>query len=683
MSKKIAPLTGGSSGISFIFPVHRIPEEFFRYIRDGLVDKPGKIRQRGPLTAATDTPTIATARGFGIGISITPTGSVRSFVLSHNSSSNAVQLGLLSSDYTSVSTTKTLSTTTTGALIADSGPKFNGGTFVGFTNKYKSAAPVDSGLLVWNGANKADYTTGTITTTINSKTVTGSSTVWLTNAEPGMYLLTSTGTYLGQVETVGTDTSITLKENVAQAVSGVAYILTSVRAMLQKHMTGFITSVTTSTTVTGSNTKFSKHSFASGWRLYRARDMTFVGEVTSVTDDDTLVLTANASIAMSNERYIAFDKAQDVRSSAYGNHKAGVLTAVYAGFQWYANRSKNSTDDAQKIWFSDLDDPEAIDLASDDGDFFIVTSEAGHNPITKIVATTYGLIIFKENELFIVRGSSPENFTLEKIANIGAPCGMSIVYYNQKILFASNRGIHSYDGIELLDLTPQFGSFLEEALMNYTLDTDRMWGMFYNQHYFVFMENLSPPIKPTKVSTAETDAKQTMCLNLLTGASTLLTNVNIRGATLPGAIPGKPVWFLVNSSAPTTSICDASKLFTITGADAITCEGATVGPRFFVESPRYDLGDPSRLKRWLELQIYGKISGDTLTVNTLKGNTDTGAALSDVLEATSPAANQRVRFGIRDQFFGFRIYPTAGTATNVELDGFAVGVSPLRMRITA
>lgn len=64
---------------------------------------------------------------------------------------------------------------------------------------------------------------GTVTTTSGSATVTGTGTKFTRDVKEGQYLYDqTTGKYLGQVQTIGSDTSITLAANTATVVTGVA-----------------------------------------------------------------------------------------------------------------------------------------------------------------------------------------------------------------------------------------------------------------------------------------------------------------------------------------------------------------------------------------------------------------------------------------------------------------------------
>lgn len=69
------------------------------------------------------------------------------------------------------------------------------------------------------------YTTGTVTGTINTLTLTGSSTAWLANVYPGDEILINGDTNIYKVFNVDSDTQITLYNNLVAAPSGATYAI--------------------------------------------------------------------------------------------------------------------------------------------------------------------------------------------------------------------------------------------------------------------------------------------------------------------------------------------------------------------------------------------------------------------------------------------------------------------------
>lgn len=75
---------------------------------------------------------------------------------------------------------------------------------------------------MWAGGRKANYTTGTVSVTLGSATVTGSGTSWSTNVEAGMiFVIGSSQIY---VKSVDSNTQVTLEHAIGEATaSGLAY----------------------------------------------------------------------------------------------------------------------------------------------------------------------------------------------------------------------------------------------------------------------------------------------------------------------------------------------------------------------------------------------------------------------------------------------------------------------------
>jgi hypothetical protein len=107
-----------------------------------------------------------------------------------------------------------------------------------------------------------------------------------------------------------------------------------------------------------------------------------------------------------------------------------------------------------------------------------------------------------------------------------------------------------------------------------------MWSMVNRDHYFLFIENISPTVAVVKGTTSTTPTRYTVVINMVSRAVTLLTNVNLRGAVTLPASAGRNSWYLVNGqvagdSADHAFIAEGEALFNEEGVDPIT---ATAGP---------------------------------------------------------------------------------------------------------
>ena len=138
-------------------------------------------------------------------------------------------------------------------------------------------------------------TTGTITATVISTAVVGVNTLFLTQMTTGSIIYNATGSTIGIVASITDDTHLTLTNNAVTAITAAKYFIRPT------HESGIITASTGSTTVIGVGTAFTKQ-IATGTIIYNSiREL--VGIVSSVTDNTHLILTTNARVAVSSEKY--------------------------------------------------------------------------------------------------------------------------------------------------------------------------------------------------------------------------------------------------------------------------------------------------------------------------------------------------------------------------------------------
>jgi len=647
----------------------------------------------------------------GIAVARDPQGTNRVAVL-HGDGSNAY-LGILSSDYTSkTDITLTGTMPTSPYNVIDSKPMLGGGTLIGISNTTEVGAS-NQQLILWNGANKATYTTGTITTAYNSKTVTGSGTAWLANLTPGMYLFDSTGFLIGMIVSVDSDTQVTLQESAYAAVSGASYSVKSIRGWMPRVVSGFITTSTSTTAVTGANTRFVDEGLSNGWRLFREEDGTYIGAVSTVTNNTGLTLGANATVAMANEGYFALNPNADFAASITTStiSKPGFLNAVYANRQFYANRSIAADaggDFVNRLWFSDESDPEAVDMSKVDGSFIPITSGKNINsPINAIIPAYNSLLILKEREAFALFGQNTNQFEVRKLIDDGAISGMSAVPYQNGVLWAGREGIYYYDGITAENIVAKnLGSYYKEAIASFDSHTYRMWGFVHREHYFLHIERVTPPEAVIKGTTSTTPSEFTIVIYLPRRAVTFFTNFNIRGGVLLPSATAQNAWVVANSTVG--KVCNLDAIFDEQGNDEFACDGGTAGPDFYIESRKFDAGDGLLKKFWKQIMVHYLVGGDSLRLDTVKGLNFVGqqsatslpitvytwdqiAALYptwDSLASAFPTWDslvtsiyfvKRIKFIKRDQYFAFRIYQNSSSVTSAKLGPYAIEFKPMRV----
>jgi hypothetical protein len=694
-------------------------------LQDILLHKPGLISRRGPVIpivglAATPKPSS------GLTQTLDPQGSLRLAALYGDASSGF--LGLYSSDYSAITgipwngnLPTTGSNPSTAYRIVDAKAALTGGTWIGSSSQYDASSPTQT-LAWWRGGINADYATGTITATRGGVALVGSGTAWLTNVSPGMWIFANTDdpytlAYVGVVKSVNSDTSITLGAPSPYAITGKVYNMTSIRGFCPRVVTGRVTTSTSSTQVNGASTKFSTQGVGSGtWQLYRASDFGFVGKVASVTNDSTIVLAANAALALANERYllIRVDGDFSINSQSVASRKVGFLSALYSSRQWYANLGQQY-ETVSRVWFSDPSDPEAVDMSPFDGDFIDVASTTGVNtPIKALMPAYNALLIVKDTETFGVYGASKSQFQVRKIEDDGTLSGMSVQPYGGGVVWAGRDGIYYYDGIQANNLTvDSLGDYYKNAVRSFDPNSHRMWSMLDRDHYFLFIEQFSPNVAVVKGLTSVTPSATTVCINMVTKAVTLLTNVCPRGSILLPASTGESTWFIQNNTSDSKGyLVDANVLFDQQGNDTINDVAFNKGPDFYMESKKYKVGDSLRKKLFKQLAIHYNAAGgpldgvtglhDALTIDTVVGLNNVGktsttkfpasiytwdqlptvAATWDSLAAQFPTWDalitsvfkpKRVKFLKRSQFLAFRLYQTDSSVTQVQLGPFQLG----------
>jgi len=713
---------GSPGGMNRAFPAQEIDDTEAQYIQDALLDYPGLMRRRGPVTAYAAVPALPRPAS-GLAVTMNPRGADQYAALTGTAALGRLSVLDGGASWVDLTWPHVLPTDPVGAAatayrLVDAKPALTGGTWVGTASDYGATDSLHA-LAYWKGGTKADYSTGTISVARGSASVTGSGTAFLANVVPGMFLFANTDdpltdTLIGSVLSVNSDTSITLEKVSPYAVTAKAYTLKSIRGFIPKVNKGRITADTNSTTVSGGSTKFSGQGLGSGtWNLYRASDGVWIGKVASVQSDISLTLAANAAIALADEEYVALrgdwsadDKSIDITDSV---NKVGWLSATYAERQWFANNGAQF-DKTYRVWFSDTGDPETVDL-SNDGDWIPISSTSDTpEAIRQLMPTYNALLVFKDSETFAIYGASPSSFSAKKLEDDGTISAMSVQPYGGGAIWAGRDGIYFYDGVQVQNLTdPKLGDVWKNSIRSMDSLRYRAWSMIVRNHYFLFLESLDPTISVTKGNTSTTPNHWVVVINMETRAIDLHTNVGIRGAITLPAEEGRDVWFVVNDdTAGVGKVVNSSSLFDSEGVDSfLTVPGGTVGPDFFWESKKFNAGDDVRLKRWKLFAIHYLAQGGALKIDTVLGLNNIGRTLTStfpasvltwnsfrVLVGTWAAAAlefatwadviqgvfipKRVRFTKKSHHLSIRVWQESAAMTRVRLGPFKITYKLMR-----
>lgn len=722
LTQEFPPAPGG---MNVALPQSQLDDTEARYLQDILVDYPGLARRRGPLTGVAGLAAL-TRKASGFAITLNPLGQDRYGVFTGDAGNGFFEV--YAADFASKNAltwphplpADPGSGAATAYRIFDIKPALGGGAMMGVSSSYDANSP-NQGIAFWKGGINANGT-GTITVAKGSAAVTG--TGFNASLSPGMWIFANTdegytAALIGCVQSVNSDSSVTLTTPSPYALTAKSANYQALRGIYPQVTVGRITCDTSSPTVNGGATKFVSQgltptSSAVGiWNLYRASDFTWIGRVKSVESETSLTLgtpggaNANAALSMSDGAYVAIKADADFSVTNTGNiSKVGFLNAVYSERQFYANLGQQYSK-TSRIWFSDIANPEALDVTNDGNWIDIDSTSMINESIRGLIPAYNSLVIVKENETFGLFGSSPSQFAVRKIHDDGTLSGMSIQAFGGGAIWAGREGIHYFDGTQVQNLMQtKFGDVWKNSIRSFDPSRYRMWSMLVRNHYYCFIESLAPTIGVVKGNVSSTPTTWGVMINMSTRAVSLLTNLNIRGAVTLPASTGKQVWFVAND-ATKGIVCDTDFLFDNEGTDTFACDSGTAGPDFFFESKKFDVGQELRLKRFKQLAIHYLIQGADLKVDTVLGLNNIGTTLStvfpasvftwdtlrasvgtwDLLKAQFATWNdiiqgvfvpKRVRFLKRSQHFSFRLYQSSSAASRVKIGPFEIGFKQMR-----
>lgn len=723
-----------------------IPNGQARWLQDVVLDKPNLVRRRGPVKKAKNAAgaDFATITDYVIGIVATERPDELWKVALLAGDADEAHLTIFSSDYTSTSETdisaaSTLNFNSTLRYNYNQSPHPWGGVFVGTQNT--NNARLQTGLFHWYGATKGDSSAGTITVAQDATTVTGSGTSWLSTLEPGMFMYaradadpSSAGdrTFIGTVRSVTSDTSLELMDGAIFAVTARAVRFRAHRPISRRVAKGTITTTTNAKRVTGSNTKFRAQRLGTPtgtghWALFRADDMKYIGIVAAVQSNIQLTLVANATVACDKEKFIAVDMydARDLRINSA--HEPGWLTANFAGRTWYANRPYSDLRQPfspSRVWFSDIYDPEALDLTVDGDHLLIPSSEPPLKPITAIYGTSSCLLVFKEDETYGIFGTDETNFTVRRLNGDGAFTPMCIQPWKDGVIYAGQRGVWYFDGQEVFNITEdRLGDWYEKAVQKFPTKTYKAWSMMYNNNYILYIDVADPPFGPDKTENDDNGLGTPqhmicMCIQMERRAISLFTNFAFHGSVRSPFEDTLGVLYCtneVNSSGVHQGgrVGQARDLFDSVGVDAfrtdvLHADDRVLGPDFFFESKRYDFNEPQLKKRFKQLQLnyrLDSITGDYVTLGAVgAGLTDyetnylkfaTMVGLNDIATESrgkwpitrardntktwrEAFQNRRLKFNKRSQHLGFKMWQNSAGIERIEIGPAAIGYKLMR-----
>lgn len=708
----------------------RISPDYLGMAQDVIIDQNGVLRSRGGfLSVTTDTFTalipsvvVLTAAG-ALLLGRDSTGAT----LAQGTAAQALTgfATLTASNILGTGTAQNVTTQPSLPTVA----KFqdNKGAVIAFDYGFISSTLNNTSLWGGNVVTTSDTITGTAASTIGSKAIVGVGTSW-TSALEGCYLFigaTTSAIYVGQVDQVTSTTALLLKKGALKTIAAAAPAFKTIRPAQYMVYKGRITTNTASAVVVGSNTKFSTSGPAGSGsvfltnttsNLFRYSDGAFIGAITSVQNDTTLTLTANAAIAMVNEEYYITNPQFTVSGGApvvtflfYAGSVARFADRYWYGCFSAADPSVKATNfaselitlGANSLLFSKKNDPECLDLDPAAGDILTLPTTHNHDRIRGICATRGGLVVFRTRDVFLITGYSPETFRAIKIADDGISLSLGFKEYNEGVIWGGAKSAWYFDGSRVVDLlnssVKKFYQRLQHAVdLNFPLTV-----AVSNDHALISYLPTVTGADRTWPQKNGTSSILNICLvvNLLNGAISFFTNISPTSSFFSDAL-GTTV-ILGKTSALSTGtgyLVNGNKIFSesSTGSDNFdalsmtnTMAGATIGPSVMFETTKLVLGDATRLKFWKRFLM--NYSSDVSMTATFIGTNDTtldfpnrstGTASTDAIATSSNVGiSHRMRFLVRSPALAIRVYQTnAVSATSQRFRCYWWSVGGKRMR---
>lgn len=647
----IQTLDGAPLGMNRNLPQHEIADGNAWTLWDILIDSPGILRRRGPVQDPTTTwATKTSANMAGITATQQPAGTWGQLLLAGAVTKSSGNVTLTAWPY---------ATADTGGFDAKAAAQK--GVLIG-TGSDLSAAPTSSALALYRGATKADVSNLSATIAIGDTVVSATT----TNLCSGQHVFNhSTTAYIGVIKTIDSGSQFTLEAKAKAACTAIdALALRGINPRVSK---GRITTDSANSQLNGGGTKWAAQGLATGTWDFFLTDGRYIGTVGSVQSDLQVTLDS-VRVEATNADYIAIHR--DGSYTIAGTY--GWLNCAFAGHQFLAK--------GNRLYFSDLTDQEAFDL-TEDGDWLTFSDD----PIRGIYATTDELVVLTDGGSFVLSGAvgtTPDRWAGTPLSDdhcLGLGCS-----YEHGVIWAGRTGIWFYNG----SLT-NIGAAFDSDYIKFVSQTTKLpkYGIIRN-HAVVWVQGLTGVFGRRVAAADNYQTSLQFVINLGSGAGTLWTNVELSNTLdLSDTVSGQTVDTVlgITDSNGTARVVSGSALFDAQFNDGYTCSHAAAsGPAFYVESKRYDVGNPELLKLYKMLLLTYKANGGNLKLETLKGMNDT-AELSPTqyLDFGDTWVTKRIKFMKRSQLLAFRLYQSdtsgltppgnAASTQYVEVGAWAIG----------
>lgn len=689
----------------------RLDPSHLGFAQDVIIDASGILRSRGgTFTVTTDTfPTNTLVQSIvvqgGTGLILNTPG-FDSLLMAVNSTTSLNGFALLTAaTMISVATTNAFCPgvkTHTIAKLAD-----NTGALI--ASDYGHIAQASGQTSIWGGnlVTTSDTTAGSAAATVGSKAVVGVGTAWTTALE-GTFLFigaTLSALYVGKVKTVSSTTTLTLERGARTTFTSTPNFK-CVRPIEHLVYKGRITTVVGVNVVVGAGTKFASSgplgsgaSFltAAGHNIFRASDGAHVGLVSSVQNDTTLTLNANAAIAMANEEYYINQTNFTMGANGPDQMVYGSGVARFADRYWLGGI--NAKDDVIKasnvnfalafsapnsLAFSKKNEPEMYDLDPANGDILALPTGSNNDRIRGLCTTRGGLVVFRTHDTQLITGYSPETFRAIKIIDDGIALSTCFKEFKEGVVWVGFKSIYYFDGTRVVDLLEnKIRNFYQRT--NYQLDINVASCIAVaNNHVIVSYPctTLTNRTWPVKNTTGLINAIN-IVINMANGAISFFSNMWVSnsfwwdaGNTSVLLLRGGP------SMGNTPSyLASGNHLFNdglVAGVNfdqilptSTTCTNLPIaGPNVQFETTKLTLGNAARLKFW-KMFLMNYASDVSMTAAFISSNLTAvdfpNYATGTAGVVTFPVSSnigilKRVKFLVRTPQLAIRVYQTANAS---------------------
>lgn len=300
------------------------------------------------------------------------------------------------------------------------------------------------------------------------------------------------------------------------------------------------------------------------------------------------------------------------------------------------------------------------------------------SPIRALVNLNESLCILKERSIFMLRvgASGPGGWSLaQRSGEIGTLDQRSVAHWRDSIIFADQRGIYSFDGYELTNISDKISGLWRPV---FTGATPYTWdwavvGFVFNDYYVITVSDGNGAFKIGFICHLPTLAWTRITAGSITATSPIPNDNNtVIGFHFPIDIPG-----YANTGAQMLLLNTM-----LDGGTGIDFRGD--GPRLSVTTARIAANDRFRSKVWRRVEVAQKSSGNTgaLQVECVTG-TDPASTSYELVGTLPKSSDTKTRFRIskRSRALSVRIREVASGGSwlnSATISGIRLGLKQMR-----